>query len=49
VICLPKSENTERIRTNVDIFDFSLTDEDIARIETLEQLRVGPDPEMLNY
>ena len=36
VIIIPKSTHTERMRQNVDIFDFSLSDEDMAAIATLD-------------
>ncbi|QPC81812.1 aldo/keto reductase [Phototrophicus methaneseepsis] len=48
VITIPKSANKDRIETNADIFDFELTDEDIAVIETLdkgEEGRIGPNPD----
>ncbi len=33
---IPKSANTERIKQNIDIFDFTLTQEDITAIKTLD-------------
>ena len=36
VVALAKSVRTERMVENLDVFDFQLTDEDIARITTLE-------------
>lgn len=35
VIPLPKSKTTERIRDNIDVFDFSLDSEDIAKINNM--------------
>ena len=36
VIIIPKSTHIERMRQNIDIFDFSLSDEDMAVIATLD-------------
>lgn len=36
VIIIPKSTHVERMQQNLDIFDFSLTDEDMAAIATLD-------------
>ena len=36
VIIIPKSTHTERMRQNIDIFDFSLSDEDMAAIAALD-------------
>lgn len=36
VIIIPKSTHIERMRQNIDIFDFSLSDEDMAAIATLD-------------
>lgn len=36
VIIIPKSVHVERMRQNLDIFDFTLSDEDMAAIETLD-------------
>ncbi len=36
VITLPKSTNPERIRTNLDIFDFALTDEEMEKMHALD-------------
>ncbi|XP_007442398.2 3-oxo-5-beta-steroid 4-dehydrogenase-like, partial [Python bivittatus] len=37
VVVIPKSFNPERIRENFQIFDFSLTDEDMKDIEALNK------------
>lgn len=45
-IVFPKSNNPERIRENFEIFDFSLSDDDLAAIESLHTgNRIGPDPD----
>jgi len=46
-ICpLPKSVHEERLAQNIDIFDFSLSEDDVKRIEGLNcGRRTGPDPE----
>ena len=36
VIIIPKSAHIERMRQNIDIFDFTLSDEDMAAIATLD-------------
>ena len=36
VIIIPKSTHIERMRQNIDIFDFELTAEDMASISTLD-------------
>ena len=36
VIIIPKSTHIERMRQNIDIFDFALSDEDMAAIATLD-------------
>lgn len=45
---LPKSVNHDRIRQNGDVFDFSLTDEDMKAISSLETIgRLGPHPDTI--
>ncbi|MGH3157848.1 MAG: aldo/keto reductase, partial [Streptosporangiaceae bacterium] len=45
-IVFPKSVTPDRIRENIDIFDFELADEDQERIGALNRdERTGPDPD----
>ncbi|ROR89369.1 diketogulonate reductase-like aldo/keto reductase [Nocardioides aurantiacus] len=36
IVVIPKSARPERMRENLDVFDFALTDEEMARITTLD-------------
>lgn len=46
VALVVRSTKIERLRENADIFDFALTDEDVARLNALHKgTRTGPDPE----
>ncbi len=47
VVTIPKSVTPSRIRENANVFDFTLSDEDMARISALNQNhRFGPDPDV---
>lgn len=49
VITIPKSSKKERIESNADIFDFELTEEEIATINSLDRNeRIGPHPDTMN-
>ncbi|MCM1166473.1 MAG: aldo/keto reductase [Lachnospiraceae bacterium] len=45
VITLPKSTNPERIRGNINIFDFELTDSEMAEIRALDTGNGSHDPD----
>jgi len=50
ILTIPKSIRPERIRENANIFDFELSDEDMARIDALNQnSRFGADPDNFNF
>lgn len=50
VVAIPKSVHENRIASNADIFDFELSDEDIAFLDGLETgERTGPDPDNFNF
>ena len=45
-IIFPKSVNASRLRENLELFDFELTDDDLAAISALNRdQRTGPDPD----
>ncbi|MEO0560997.1 MAG: aldo/keto reductase [Chloroflexota bacterium] len=46
VIAIPKSVNQNRIEANSDVYDFDLTDDEMAAIAALDQnARIGPHPD----
>ncbi|MER5204235.1 aldo/keto reductase [Streptomyces sp. NPDC002825] len=48
-VVIPKSVTPARIRANFDVFDFALTDEEMATVAGLDRgLRTGPHPDELN-
>jgi diketogulonate reductase-like aldo/keto reductase len=45
-VVFPKSMSPERLEQNIDVFDFELSADEVARIETLDRgERTGPDPD----
>lgn len=50
VVTIPKSVTPERIRQNADVFDFTLTAEEMEQISRLNQnKRFGPDPDNFDF
>jgi len=50
VVTIPKSTKEHRIIENASVFDFQLTEEDMERIDGLNQNhRVGPDPDNFDF
>ncbi|NYE36651.1 2,5-diketo-D-gluconate reductase A [Nocardioides cavernae] len=51
-IVFPKSVSPERMKENFEIFDFSLTDDEVSRISGLdkgEDGRTGPNPDQMDW
>jgi diketogulonate reductase-like aldo/keto reductase len=53
IVAIPKSTHKERMEQNFDIFDFTLTDDDMSQIATLNQQDAGfinfGDPQFVKY
>ncbi len=50
LIAIPKTVTPERIRENIDIFDFELSPQDMSAIDGLNQnRRIGPDPDNFHF
>ena len=49
VITIPKSSHEDRIKENIDVFDFEISDDDMERLDSLnENFRLSPDPSNFN-
>ena len=53
IVAIPKSSHKERMAQNIDIFDFTLSDDDMALIATMNQHDAGTrnfgDPQFVKY
>ncbi len=53
IVAIPKSSHKERMAQNFSIFDFTLTDEEMAKIATMNQHDTGTinfsDPQFVKY
>ncbi len=50
VVTIPKSTHPERIKENMEIFDFEISEEDMRAIRALDKgQRVGSDPDNFNF
>ena len=53
IVAIPKSIHKERMIQNLDIFDFTLTEDDMAQIATMNQMDTGninfSDPQFVKY
>lgn len=53
IVAIPKSSHKERMQQNIDIFDFSLTSDEMAQVATMNQHDTGTinfgDPQFVKY
>ena len=49
LVAIPKSANAERLAQNLDVFDFELTDAELAALATLADPAAGVDPERVGH
>jgi diketogulonate reductase-like aldo/keto reductase len=50
IVAIPKSSHRERIVSNAAVYDFELSEDEMSRIDDLDQgIRVGPDPDNFNF
>lgn len=49
VITIPKSSHEDRIKENIDVFDFEISDDDMKKLNSLNKnFRLSPDPHNFN-
>ncbi|MCL1995234.1 MAG: aldo/keto reductase [Defluviitaleaceae bacterium] len=50
IVTIPKSANSGRMKSNLEIFDFELTQEEMSAITALNKdMRTGPDPDNFTF
>ncbi len=50
VVTIPKSVKSDRIKANANIFDFELTNDEIAYLDSFDRNeRIGPDPDNFDF
>ncbi|MCM3088774.1 aldo/keto reductase [Bhargavaea ginsengi] len=50
IIVIPKSVRPERVRSNADVFDFTLSDEEMQQLDALNRNeRTGKDPDKMDF
>jgi methylglyoxal/glyoxal reductase len=50
VVTIPKTMTPARMTENLSVFDFALTEEEMAQLDAINDgLRCGPDPEKFNF
>ncbi|KML33657.1 aldo/keto reductase [Rossellomorea marisflavi] len=50
IVTIPKSMTESRIKENIDIYDFELTEEQVKTLDALdEHKRIGPDPDQFDF
>jgi 2,5-diketo-D-gluconate reductase A len=48
IVPVPKSSNPVRMKDNLEIFDFELAPDEMARLSAVPARRLGPDPELMS-
>ncbi len=50
VVTIPRTIRPERMKENMKVFDFSLSDADMRTIDSLDRKeRIGPDPDLVDF
>ena len=50
VVTIPKSVKEDRIISNINVFDFEISDQDMALIDALDRHeRIGADPDNFSF